>query len=110
MVDIWREKARSLRIHFVTKKALYLYNNHLKQNDMTVLERKAKLVTAILTDTDDARFAEMEKFYKSLKKKQISEPCMYTIEEIRAGLPKIEKEFTEGKGISHEEVMKEYGL
>ncbi len=77
---------------------------------MTVLERKKfRLIKAIINDTDEERLSEMEKVYKSLKKK-LPEPCMYTIEEIRESLPEIEKEFAEGKGISHEEVMKEYGL
>jgi len=33
---------------------------------MTVLERKAKLASAILNDIDEDRFAEMEMFYKGL--------------------------------------------
>jgi hypothetical protein len=78
---------------------------------MTVLERKKfRLIKAIINDTDEKRLSEIEKVYKTPKKKQLPEPCMYTIEEIRESLPEIEKEFTEGKGIPHEEVMMEYGL
>ena len=37
-----------------------------KNDDMTVLERKAKLASAILNDIDDDRFVDMEMLYNGL--------------------------------------------
>ena len=79
---------------------------------MTVLERKARFISAIITDMNDDRFIKTERFYTNLQKcaLPISEPCMYTVEEVKASLPFIIREFKEGKGVPHEEVMREYGL
>lgn len=75
---------------------------------MTVLERKAKFISAILTDSDEERFVEMEKFYKSLKKRKLEEdaPCMYTIEEVRARVLQQMKDLKAGKleFIPHEQI------
>ena len=72
---------------------------------MTVLERtKYKLIRSIMDDTDESRVAEIERLYAS------REPCMYTDEEIKAGLPKRIKDIETGKGIPHDVVMREYGL
>jgi len=72
---------------------------------MTVLERKARFVSDVLNDTDNDRFVEMELFYHSLKN-QPPEPCMYSIEEIRAGLPERLKSLDDGKGILHEQIQR----
>jgi hypothetical protein len=72
---------------------------------MTVLERKAHFVADILNDADDNRFIEMELFYSGLKNRT-SEPCMYTVEEIRAGLPQRIKALEDGQGIPHEQIRR----
>ena len=72
---------------------------------MTVLERKAHFVSDILNDIDDNRFIEIELFYSSLKNHQ-PEPCMYTIDDIRAGLPERIKALEDGKGIPHEQIKR----
>ena len=72
---------------------------------MTVLERKAHFVSDILNDTDDNRFIEIELFYNNLKNQQ-PEPCMYSIEEIRANLPERIKALEDGKGILHEHIKR----
>ncbi|MDR2913488.1 MAG: hypothetical protein LBV74_01400 [Tannerella sp.] len=77
---------------------------------MTVLERRVRMATAILNDLNEKDFSEMERFFKDLKTRQKPEPCMYTVEEIRKFLPKRERDIAEGRGIPHDEVMKEYGL
>ena len=70
---------------------------------MTVLERtKYRLIRSIMDDTNESRVAEIDRLY--------SEPCMYSIEEIKAGLPKRIKDIEDGKGIPHDVVMQEYGL
>ena len=77
--------------------------------DMTVLERKVRLVTAILNDTNEERFEEMEMFYKNLKKCRRPaepEPCMYSVEEMKTRLPEIIREFEEGKGVPHETIKR----
>ena len=71
---------------------------------MTVLERtKYRLIRSIMDDTDENRVAEIDRLYSQ-------EPCKYTIEEIKAGLPKRIKDIENGKGIPHDVVMQEYGL
>jgi len=72
---------------------------------MTVLERKARFVSDILNDTDNDRFIEIELFYHSLINQPI-EPCLYSIEEIRAGLPERIKALDDGKGIQHEQIKR----
>jgi len=72
---------------------------------MTVLERKAHFVSDILNDSDDYRFIEIELIYHNLKNQQ-AEPCMYSIEEIRAGLPERIKALEDGKGIPHEQIKR----
>jgi len=72
---------------------------------MTVLERKAHFVSDILNDSDDYRFIEIELIYNSLKNQQ-TEPCMYSIDEIRAGLPERIKALEDGKGIPHEQIKR----
>ena len=72
---------------------------------MTVLERKAHFVSDILNDTDNDRFVEIELFYHSLKNQPVG-PCMYSIEEIRAGLPERVKALDDGKGIPHEQIKR----
>ena len=72
---------------------------------MTVLERKKyRLIRSIMDDTDVKRVAEIERLYST------QEPCMYTIDEIKASLPKRIKDIEDGKGIPHDVVMQEYGL
>ena len=73
---------------------------------MTVLERKACFVSDILNDTDNDRFVEIELFYHSLKDQIPPSPCMYTIEEIRAGLPERLKALEDGQGIPHEQIKR----
>ena len=78
---------------------------------MTLLEQKKyKLIHAIITDTDENRVAEIERLYKKLEKDLSKEPCMYSIDEIKNGLPERLKDLADGKGILHKDVMKEYGL
>ncbi len=74
---------------------------------MTVLEKKKfKLIRAIMDDTDENRVAEIERMYKNQEKQYLPEPCMYTIEEIQAGLPERIKALEEGKGIPHESIKR----
>ena len=73
---------------------------------MTVLERKKRFVQSVMNEPDEV-FIELEKAYKKISKR---EPCMYTVEELRKSLKETEKEFAEGKGIPHDEVMAKYGL
>ena len=73
---------------------------------MTVLERKKRFMQSVMADTDEV-FITLEKVYKKISK---LDPCMYSIEELRESLKETEKEFAEGKGVPHDEVMAEYGL
>ena len=73
---------------------------------MTVLEQtKYRLIRAIIDDVDEKRVLKIVRFYESSE-----EPCAYTSEEIKAGLPGRIKDLEEGKGIPHNVVMQEYGL
>lgn len=69
---------------------------------MTVLERKAKLITAILNDTDDERFAAIERMYEQLSKPSF----MCSVEELNDSLCKQEQDFISGKivGVPHEQM------
>ena len=79
---------------------------------MTVLERKKRFISALLIDTDEERFVEMEKFYKNLQSQSLSDPdpCMYTVGEIRMKIPAIIEELEEGKGIPHEAIKRKIVL
>ena len=75
---------------------------------MTVLERKARFISAIITDMNEDRFVETEKFYTKLQKcaLPISEPCMYTVEEIKSSISQQITDFESGviKLIPHEQI------
>lgn len=75
---------------------------------MTVLERRVRVATAILNDLDERDFSEIEQLFKSLKKRQKPEPCMYTMEEIRESVMQRKTDFEAGKIdlIPHEQVKK----
>jgi len=72
---------------------------------MTLLERKAHFVSDILNDMDENRFIETELFYRILKNQQPA-PCMYSINEIRSGLPIRIKDLEDDKGIPHEQIKR----
>jgi hypothetical protein len=74
---------------------------------MTVLERKARLVRAILNDTDEKRFAELERVYQRGAK---CEPCVYTVEEIHDSLVHARQDYMDGKGISSDEMRKRHAI
>jgi hypothetical protein len=74
---------------------------------MTVLERKARLVRAILNDTDEKRFVELERTYQRLAKR---EPCMYTVEELHDSLVQARLDYIDGKGISSDEMRKRHAI
>ncbi len=76
---------------------------------MTVLEQKKfRLIRAIMNDTDEKRVSEIEKVYKRLTKQEENPSFMCSLEELRASLPEIEKEFAEGKYIPHEEMKRKH--
>ncbi len=77
-----------------------------KPSSMCSAEELRESVRQQLDDLKDGKIDFIP--HEQLKKRQRLEPCMYTIEEIRAFLPKREKDIIEGKGISHDGVMKEY--
>ena len=77
---------------------------------MTAIEIKVEMASAILNDIDEIRLTEMKKVFNKLYKTRLPEPCVYSVEELRESLIEVERDFAEGKGIPHEEVMAEYGL
>ena len=77
---------------------------------MSVIELKLEMATAILNDIDEVRLSKLSESYKRLYKTRLSEPCIYSIEELKESLIEVVKDFEEGKGIPHNVVMAEYGL
>ena len=75
---------------------------------MSVIEMKVEMATAILSDIDETRLSKLNKVYKKLYKTRLSAPCIYSVEELKESLIEVEKDFAEGKGIPHDEVMAEY--
>jgi hypothetical protein len=77
---------------------------------MTVLERKARFISAILTDVNEKRFVETERFYRILKKRNTSqpEPCIYTVEELRASINQQVTDYEAGivELIPHEQIKR----
>ena len=71
---------------------------------MTVLERKAKLVAAILNDTNESRFFEIERMYENLSKPSF----MCSLEELKEGIIQQEKDLEAGKIelIPHEQIKR----
>ncbi|MDF9828830.1 hypothetical protein [Parabacteroides sp. PF5-6] len=69
---------------------------------MTVLERKEKLIAAILNDPDEERFAELESIYEKLSMPSF----MCSVEELNESIRRQEEDFAAGKikTIPHEEV------
>ncbi len=74
---------------------------------MTVLERKVRFVKAILNDTDEERFVELERTYQRLMKR---EPCVYTIEELNQRAKRVEQDYMLGKSASQEEMRKRHAI
>lgn len=77
---------------------------------MELEAQKALLVRDILTEINDKEM--LKKLRKALErimkvKAEEAVPCQYTLEEVRHRLLKTEQDALDGKGISHEEVMKE---
>ncbi|MDR1171230.1 MAG: hypothetical protein LBL24_02125 [Bacteroidales bacterium] len=78
---------------------------------MTILERKKfeqrkiRLSRAIINDMDENRVLQIEKLYDVT-------PLSYSVNELRESIDEFEERYISGnfKGISHDEVMKEYGL
>ena len=69
---------------------------------MTVLEkRKYNIICAIMNDTDSKRVTEIERLYNS-------EPCTYTVEELRASVMQRTQDFYDGKMklISHDQMKR----
>ena len=77
---------------------------------MSVIELKLEMATAILNDIDEVRLSKLSESYKKLYKTRLSEPCIYSIEELKESLIEVVKDFEGGKGIPHNVVMAEYGL
>ena len=75
---------------------------------MSVIEIKVEMATAILSDIDESRITKMKKLYNKLYKSQLSDPCIYSVEELQESLIEVERDFAEGKGISSEELRKQY--
>ena len=75
---------------------------------MTVIELKLEMATAILNDIDEIRLTKLKKVYNKLYKTRLPEPCVYSVEELKESLIEVEKDFAEGKGISSEELRKQY--
>jgi hypothetical protein len=73
---------------------------------MTVLERKAVLIQAILNNTDENMLADMELLLYAKQKP----PCQYTIEEVKEGIRKSIEDVGAGRIIPHEEVKKRFAL
>lgn len=65
---------------------------------------KAKLIESILIDIDDITIV---KKLRSMLNKNVSRPASMTIEELRKEVMEATSELERGKGISHEEFMKE---
>ena len=80
----------------------------IKIKIMSVIEIKVEMATAILSDIDEVRIAEMKKLYNKLYKSQSSDPCIYSVEELQESLIAVERDFAEGKGISSEELRKRH--
>ena len=67
---------------------------------MTVIEKeKYRLIQKIINDTDKNRIFQVSMLYKE------KPSFMCTAQELRESLPEIEREISEGKYISHEEMM-----
>ena len=75
---------------------------------MSVIEMKVEMAAAILSDIDEARIAKMKKLYNRLYNTRLSDPCIYSVEELQESLIEVERDFEEGKGISSEELRKQY--
>jgi len=75
---------------------------------MTAIELKVEMASAILNDIDEFRLSEMKKAFNKLYKTRLPEPCVYSVEELRESLIEVERDFAEGKGISSEELRKQY--
>jgi hypothetical protein len=79
---------------------------------MTVLERKERLVTAILNDTDVDRLMKMERLYQSLSehKKNDVPSFMCSAEELNESLSAIERDFAEGniQGVTSGQMRKKH--
>lgn len=74
---------------------------------MTVLERKAQFIKAILSDdTDEAMLDDLETVYYS---KFNAAPCQYSEDEIKERTRKAVVEARTGKVTSHEEMRKRFG-
>ena len=65
---------------------------------------KAKLIESILIDIDDIAIV---KKLRSILNKNVRRPASMTIEELRKEVIEATSELESGKGISHEEFMKE---
>lgn len=75
---------------------------------MTVLERKARFVKAILNDEiDEQMLSRLETFFVQLSNR---EPCLFTPEELRERALRAEKEFAAGGGIAHENIQRKNAL
>ena len=73
---------------------------------MTVLERKAKFIKAILSDdTDEAMMEDLETVFYS---KFDAAPCQYSESEIRQRTRKALLEAKSGKVTSHQEMRKRF--
>ena len=73
---------------------------------MTVLERKAQFIKAILSDeTDEAMLDDLETVYYS---KFDAAPCQYSEDEIKERTRKAVIEAKTGKTTSHEEMRKRF--
>ena len=77
---------------------------------MTVLEKKVEMATAILADIDEIRIIEMEKAFIKLYKRP--EPCVYSVDELRACVSEFEKELATESfvGKTTDEVFEKYEL
>ena len=69
---------------------------------MTTLEgKKYRIISSIISDTDEERVFEIERLYNA-------EPCIYLNEEMRASIIQRKKDFDEGiiSAIPHEQLKR----
>ena len=68
------------------------------------------LVSNLHLDIAFSFFIAKIKIYIKLPnpKNQLSDPCIYSVEELQERLIEVERDFAEGKGIASEELRKKY--
>lgn len=75
---------------------------------MTVLERKAALIKAILNDVDEDVLKELETIYYYGLSKKDTPPCQYSIEELNERARQAIEDVEAGRVTPHEEIKKRF--